>query len=139
EIDLRIFDRDPGVLKLLPGNMSLVKDFLDLNGGVRVYRDGVRVYDFGEPGNDWLNLGGLRVNVPAKRIGNNQVIGVVRLRLADSKLLIEKTNREGFVENKAFRTFRAAMRCAITHAAAERNKDKERIRKATTKERKREP
>lgn len=139
DIDLRIFDRDPGVLKLLPGNMNLVKEFLDQNGGVRVFRDGVRVYDFGEPGNDWLDLGGMRVNVPTKRIGNNQVVGVVRLRLADSKSLVEKTNREGFVENKAYRAFRAAMRCVLTHAAAERNKDKDRIRRATKKESKREP
>ncbi len=139
EIDFRIFDRDPGVLKLLPGNMNLVKDFLDQNGGVRVYRDAVRVFDFGEPGNDWLNLGGLRINVPTKRIGNNQVVGAVRLRLADSKSLIEKTSREGFVENPAFQVFRRAISFAITQAAFERNLDKERIRKATTKERQREP
>lgn len=139
EVDLRIFDRDLSVLRMLPGNMNLVKEYLDQNGGVRVYRDGVRVYDFGEEGNDWLGLGGLRVNVPTKRIGNNQVLGVVRLQLARSKGLVEKTNREGFVENDAFRAFRDAVLFAVTQAQQERNVDKERLRKATAKERTREP
>jgi signal transduction histidine kinase len=138
-IELRVFDRDPETLRLLPGNMNLVKEFLDNNGGVRVYRDNVRVYDFGEPGNDWLNLGGRRVNVPTRRIGNNQVIGIVKLELSKSSDLIEKTNREGFVENLAYRTFQAAVRFAITQAEAERNIDKKRLRQSSTTERKREP
>src|SRR5690606_12499622 len=32
-----------------------LKNYLKLNGGLRVYRNDVRVYDYGEPGNDWLN------------------------------------------------------------------------------------
>jgi signal transduction histidine kinase len=139
KIDLHVFDRDRDVLQFVPGNMTLVTDFLNHNGGVRVYRDGVRVYDFGESGNDWLDLGGRRVNVPARRIGNNQVIGGVGLELAASKDLVEKTNREGFVENNAYRAFRAAVRFAITQAEAERNIDKQRIRTATAKPKQKQP
>ncbi len=63
------------------------------------------MYDFGEPGNDWLDLGGKRVNVPTKRIGNNQILGEVHLSLRDSRSLVEKTNREGFVETRPFNYF----------------------------------
>lgn len=139
DIDFHIFDRERDVLQFVPGNMDLLKDFLDQNGGVRVYRDGVRVYDFGEPGNDWLDLGGRRINVPARRIGNNQVIGTIRLKLAKSRDLVEKTNREGFVENPAYRAFRAVVKFAIAQAEAERNIDKQRIRKATAKPKQKEP
>ena len=41
------FDRDRPVLNIMPEATSLT-EFLDENGGVRVYRDGVRVYNYGE-------------------------------------------------------------------------------------------
>ena len=79
-LDFRVFDRDPQVLALTTSDRAGLRDFLNTNGGVRVYRDGVRVYNYGEPENDWLDLGGQRVNVPSRRIGNNQVIGAVSFR-----------------------------------------------------------
>ena len=130
QLDLRIFDRERKTLSLMKGDSQTLTRFLDQNGGIRVYRDGVRVYDFGEPGNDWLDLGGRRVNVPSRRIGNNQIIGVVRLSLDGSKDLIEKTNREGFVENAAYRAFHRAIVFAVKQAEIERNVDKLRIRTA---------
>jgi signal transduction histidine kinase len=134
-----IFDREPRVLQLTSTDVAGLKSFLDNNGGVFVYRDGVRVYDYGEPGNDWLDLGGRRINVPAKRIGNNQILGTVQLSLDDSQGLIEKTNREGFVENNAYRDFRDAIHFAIKQAEHERNLDKDRIRKAYAENKDKEP
>ena len=139
KFDFAIFDRDRTTLRLMPGDSKTLTDFLDVNGGVRVYREGVRVFDFGEPGNDWLELGGRRVNVPARRIGNNQIIGVIELQLADSNELVEKTNREGFVENYAALMFRRAVRFAIAQAESERNEDKKRIRIAYTEAKSTEP
>ncbi len=139
KVQLFIFDLERLVLRMLVSDPKGLKSYLDQNGGVRVYRDAVRVYDFGEPGNDWLDLEGRRVNVPAKRIGNNQVIGAVFLRLDESTGLVEKTNREGFVENDAYRALREAVRCAIAQAAAERNQDKERIRRAYSGSKAQEP
>ncbi|MGB7345497.1 MAG: HAMP domain-containing sensor histidine kinase, partial [Pirellulaceae bacterium] len=137
--DFSIFDRDRQTLSLMAGDSKTVTDFLDQNGGVKVYRDGVRVYDFGEEGNDWLDLGGRRVNVPSKRIGNNQVIGTIELDLDASQDLREKTNREGFVENQAYVMFRRAVRFAVKQAESERNLDKERIRKAYAEPKQKEP
>ncbi len=134
-----IFDREPRVLQLTSTDVAGLKTYLDNNGGIFVYRDGVRVYDYGEPGNDWLDLGGRRINVPAKRIGNNQVLGTVQLSLDSSQGLVEKTNREGFVENDAYRDFRDAIRFAIKQAEHERNLDKDRIRKAYAENKDKEP
>jgi signal transduction histidine kinase len=104
------------------------KAYLKDNGGVRVYRDGIRVYDYGEPGNDWLSLDLERVNLPAARISNNIVIGAIYLDRRASRDLIEKTNREGFIENDAFRTFYSAIRFTISQIVAQRNIDKEKLR-----------
>lgn len=139
KFDFRIFDLEPAVLKLTSTDPAGLKVFLKNNGGVKVYRDGIRVYDFGEPENDWLDLGGKRVNVPASRIGNNQIMGAVFLDLSTSSDLREKTNREGFVENKAYLTFKSAIEFAVEQAQAERNIDKKRIRKFYSRGQKREP
>ena len=139
KLDLHIFDREPKILSLGVDDKKGLKDYLDINGGIRVYRDGVRVFDYGEPGNDWLGLDVKRVNVPTKRISNNLVLGAVSLSLDDSKDLIEKTNREGFVETDATEAFREAVRFAVQQVVNERNIDKDRIRKAYSKARQHEP
>ena len=123
-----IFDRDSRVLSLGVMDKKGLKDYLDANGGIRVYRDGIRVYDYGEPGNDWLNLGGRRVNIPAKRISNNLIMGAVHINRDDSSDLIEKTNREGFIEGEAYNRFSAAILYALGIVEGLRNIDKDKIR-----------
>jgi signal transduction histidine kinase len=125
-----LFDRDPAVLRAVTDDLKGLKDYLDENGGIRIYRDGIRVYDFGEPGNDWLNLDLRRVNTPSARTSNNQVLGALQLTSNDSGDLREKTNREGFIENSAFAAFREAVICILTSIEAEKTKDQKRVREA---------
>jgi signal transduction histidine kinase len=134
-----VFDREPAVLNLVTGDKAGLKKFLDVNGGLRVYRDGVRVYDFGEPGNDWLDLGGRRVNIPTVRISNNQIIGAMSLDAASSQDLVEKTNREGFIESEAYETFRQAVLFALTQVEADRRIDKARLREQYSRKTVKEP
>ena len=137
--DLRVFDREPAVLELSTSDRAGLKKFLDQNGGIRVYRDGVRVFDFGEPGNDWLDLGGRRVNIPTVRVSNNQIIGAVALHADESHDLIEKTNREGFIENDAYEAFCDAVLFTLTQVEAERKIDKRRLREQYSRTRYKEP
>ena len=146
ELRLYVFDQDAKVLKLGEVNDKRgLKEFLNESGGVRVYRGGIRVYDYGERGNDWLGLGGRRVNVPTKRLSNNLIVGAVTLdvnRSANLRLnrgLIEKTNREGFVENGDYEAFRDAVVFALQSIEVERNIDKRRIRNAYSDPKLREP
>ena len=129
-----VFDRDKEVISKM-GYSRLLHSFLDENGGVRVYRDNIRVYNYGEPGDDWLGLDLRRVNSPSKRISNNIVVGAVELSLEASSELSEKTNREGFVENLALTRLRALILGAIAQFEAERNKDKTELRKLLAKDR----
>jgi anti-sigma regulatory factor (Ser/Thr protein kinase) len=125
---IRAFDLDKDIVARYVPDASGLKGFLKEQGGIRVYRDGMRVYDYGEPGNDWLGLDHRRFQQPTKRLSNNLVMGHVHLKLETSTALREKTNREGFIENEAYRELQYAVLCALSQFEVERNKDKDRIR-----------
>jgi hypothetical protein len=124
-----IFDRDTKTLALGISDKQGLKDYLDENGGIRVFMDNMRVLDYGEPGNDWLELDARRVNEPTKRFGNNIVLGAVYLDHEQSSDLTEKANREGFVDNQAVQALRAALIFAIERVESLRKTDKDMLRK----------
>lgn len=132
EVNFRgvIFDLDPTILKLGVQDRRGFKDYLRDNGGVRVYRDNMRVLNYGERGDDWLNLNFRRVNRPGERVSLNVIIAAVSLSRESSGELIEKANREGFVQNEAFEKLQAAVLYALERVEAERNIDKRAIREA---------
>ena len=127
-IELLIFDRDAKTLQLGLQDKKGFKEYLDSNGGIRVYRDKMRVYDYGEPSNDWLGLDLRRVNIPTKRISRNIVLGAVGLARRNSRDLVEKSNREGFVENEAYEQLRRAVLYVIDLVEILRAPDKDAIR-----------
>lgn len=122
-----VYDHDREVLTRWP-EADLTRKYLNRNGGVRLYRDGIRVYNYGEPEDSWLGLDLRRVNVPAMRISRNIILGAVHLSLEDSTDLIEKTNREGFVENDALGRLKSIVLGALATFEPERELDKHRIR-----------
>ena len=128
--EFHVYDRDREIRQRMP-DIRLLENYLDENGGVRVYRDGIRVYNYGELGDDWLGLDLRRVNVPARRISRNIILGAVHLSLRDSAGLVEKTNREGFVDNAACAGLRRIVLGALAALEEERQIDKDRIRQLT--------
>ncbi len=126
------FDRSTEILARL-GESQFIENFLDQNGGVRVYRDGIRVYNYGEPGDDWLGLDLRRVNSPVQSLSRNLVVGAIDLELEFSGGLVEKTNREGFVESLQYSRLQQAVVAALAPLQIERAEDKERIRAVTGK------
>lgn len=127
-----VYDRDREVLRRL-ANIQLMTGYLDDMGGVRVYRDGIRVYNYGEQEDDWLGLDLRRVNIPTRRISRNIILGAVHLSLEKSTGLVEKTNREGFVENDACLQLKRIVLGALAALEEERQFDKDRIRRLTAK------
>ena len=125
-----VYDRDKEILRRSP-DAQLMKGYLDGNGGIRVYRDGIRVYNYGEHEDNWLGLDLRRVNVPTLRISRNIILGAIHLSLEDSTQLVEKTNREGFVENDALDRLQQIVLGALSTFEPERQLDKNRIRQAT--------
>lgn len=111
-----------------------LKSYLDEVGGVRVYRDGIRVYNYGEKFDDWLNLDKRRVNRLVKGINKRLIIGAIELSLAATPNLQEKTNREGFVENETYEKLQNVITSILGYLENERVIDKNRIKTVAEKE-----
>jgi signal transduction histidine kinase len=123
-----VFDLDSFVLKLGVSDKKGFKDYMKTNGGIKVFRDGLRVYDYGEPENDWLDLDYRRFQQPTKAISNNLILGAVYIDRKDSKDLEEKTNREGFVDNDAYKAFKSSVLHAIEIVETLRLNDKKKLK-----------
>jgi signal transduction histidine kinase len=127
EFDIVIFEKEPAVFKLMNVEPRTVTDYLQDNGGIRVYRDNVRVYDYGERDNDWLGIDLRRVHRVGGNVSNNIILGSVRLQRVESTGLREKTNREGFIEDDIYHAFVDAVNFALSLMVRFRNEDKERL------------
>ncbi|MGL5122808.1 MAG: ATP-binding protein [Fusobacteriaceae bacterium] len=125
EGEVLIYDKAPNILnKLKSSERSGIKDVLKHLGGIKVYRDGNRVYNYGSEGDDWLSMDRERINTPASKLGNDIIIGSIKLRREETLALEEKTNREGFLENDAFYVFKNVIRVALKEIEKLRNEDK---------------
>ena len=64
-----------------------------------IYRDGIRVYPYGDKDNDWIKLdiyrGWIKVG---DYLSNNQLIGYIEISSQKNPYLIDKTSREGLIE-----------------------------------------
>jgi signal transduction histidine kinase len=90
------------------GQSRAIKDFVQDNFGVKVFRDGIRVYNYGERHDDWLGLDLARVQKLGERFSKNTVVGAIEIELKETHdTLKEKTNREGFDENDYYLKFKS--------------------------------
>ena len=124
EFDIVIFEKDNAVFNLMNLEKRALNDYLKNNCGIRVYRDNMRVFNYGEPGNDWLGIDQKRLSRAGGTVSNNVLIGSVLLRRKSSFGLREKTNREGFIEDESFFAFVDAVRYALDLIVAYRNQDR---------------
>lgn len=128
------WDLDPVNLK-----ETVTRKYYDLSikphTGMHVYRDGFRVWPYGEFGNDWLGLDSRRVNNPTKCLSNNQTIGLVNISGEDNSNLRDKTDREGLIDNPAYVDFKDLVLSAINFFEIERTRDKIKSNSLRKKER----
>jgi signal transduction histidine kinase len=80
---------------------SKIRRWLEAVGGVHMYHRGLRVAPYGDKGDDWLKINFSRSRNPQVRPSTSTVIGRVIAEDPDS-LLLQKTDRLGFLENEAF-------------------------------------
>ncbi len=124
KFDIIIFEKDAAIFNYVNAEKKSINDYLNENGGIRVYRDNVRVYDYGERDNDWLGIDLKRVHRVGGNVSNNIILGSVRLNRQDSCGLREKTNREGFIEDERYNAFVDAINYVLNIFVRERNVDK---------------
>lgn len=118
-----VFDLRREVLKHL--GLKAVRMILENQGGVRVYRDAIRVFNYGEPGDDWLELNIKRVNKPGKKLATNSLVAAIHLSLGKSKGLKEKTNREGFDANDTYSRFKRITESIVEYLNIIRQPDRD--------------
>jgi signal transduction histidine kinase len=124
-----IFDFDTNILKLsMLSDKKGLKEYLRDNGGIRIFRDKVRIWDYGEPENDWLEMESRRINRPGIKISKRQILGAVYLDSEKSRALIETADREGFIDNNAYQLLKFACRSVLEKIEIFRRADKEKLR-----------
>jgi len=104
-VRLYAFDLETEAVARIGPRME-VRAWLKEWSGVSVYRDGFRLWPYGEAHDDWLRLDQRRVNNPVVRLSNNQVVGFVEISGDGNPELKDQTNREGMVNTQAFTDLR---------------------------------
>jgi len=125
--DIRVYDRDPDSLEKMmhffkEDSVRELKRILDKLISLRISRNGFGVKPYGEEDPDWMGLGQSRVQEPVGTIGPNQVLGYLILSSPQNDSLQEKTNREGFFENKAFIDLKRIVRAILIELGRRRYK-----------------
>jgi signal transduction histidine kinase len=105
-----------------------IRSWLEVVGGVHVYHRNLRVYPYGETGHDWLDMNLLRVRSPEERPSTNNSVGKVVVEDPDG-LLLQKTDRSGFVENHTFQELRRFAVDTLDWMATERLRAAEKRRR----------
>ena len=119
EFDLWVFLLRPANFATRPVTITEVREWLGAFGGVHLYENGLRVTPYGDPGDDWLDMNVRRAQSPEERPSTNTVIGRVSVSNTD-ELLVQKTDRSGFIEGEAFLELRSFAQDAMEWMAARR-------------------
>ena len=65
------------------------------SGGLMLFRDGFRVFPYGNPDDDWLDLDSKALASRGYKVNRKQIIGQVKIGISDNPHLVDQTNREG--------------------------------------------
>ncbi|MDH5880387.1 ATP-binding protein [Vibrio sp. S/42/10] len=119
EFELNIFHLDSSTFATRRVNKNQVSSWLKAVGGVHIYHNDFRVHPYGDDGSDWLGMNLARVNNPTIRPSTNTSIGRVSI-LDEQKILKQKTDRVGFIEDDTFQEIKRFVTDALDWYASER-------------------
>ncbi len=105
-------------------NYKDLTDYLDVFGGMSIYRDNILFYDaqLGAQA-DWLGLAGKHIK-QGWRVSYRDFIGSIEIEQTRNWELVDKTNREGLINNKAFNDLAVLTRNTIEQILLPRYKSK---------------
>ena len=130
-------------------SVTLARDVGRQRGGVRIYLDGFRVFTYGSPGDDWLDLdqdGARRLTTtPAELVqeaaglrrpmlslpGNMQLFGSVAISREINPGIEVSISRERLVQNESFDHLKRFVRAGINWMTVCYARDSEQSRQAT--------
>ena len=109
-LDTRVINATMGA-----GRKRVISNYLYQNSGVRIYRNNIRVFNYGEPSDDWLGIDLSKMRKVSEHFAKKSIVGFVSLEINGSEGLVEKTNREGFIDSPEYMTFRTIVRSVFDH------------------------
>lgn len=122
KLRLNIYDREGEAVVELFEKLGLggigrldAKKVLDENIGIGIYRGGFRIRPYGDAETDWLELERMRVQNPSKKLGLNQVWGLVEIKDEKESGLVERSSREGLEHNGSFARLKRLVADLLTH------------------------
>lgn len=95
EFELHWFNRAILRKRQTTGEFATLKNLLDQWMGVRLYRDGFRVYPYGSEEDDWLELDKNALKSKGYALNRIQLVGQVEIGRLQNPELVDQTNREG--------------------------------------------
>ncbi|MFW3345396.1 ATP-binding protein [Aliarcobacter butzleri] len=103
----------------MPKNaISMIRNKLRLDGGIRLYRNGFRVPPYGQNPDDWLNLDeSVRRKTLLFPHANNSFFGFIEVVDEKGEIFEEQSSREGLLNNDAFEELTEFGFKALTAAA----------------------
>lgn len=119
------YDLDAASLRDYSSDNRATRTILKEHAGIKVFKGALRVFDYGEKGNDWMGIDLERIQ-NKEWFSNNQNIGYIYLDPEQSTSLVEKTNREGFVHNKSYELFQIIIKYLLTEFKNTRLTDRNR-------------
>ncbi|HWH86817.1 MAG TPA: sensor histidine kinase [Pseudomonas sp.] len=133
KVRLNIYDRESDAIQSLFQGLGFgalgrveSRKLLNENIGVGIYRDGFRIRPYGDAETDWLELERMRVQNPSKKLGLNQLAGIVTIDDERISGLIERSSREGLEHNGSFARLKRQIAELLSHVESIRQDFRER-------------
>jgi signal transduction histidine kinase len=95
------------------GNQTQVRALVRKWSSIRLFRDGFRVFPYGDEEDDWLGLDRVALGRTGYILNKNQFIGHVRISRAGNPRLVDQTNREGLRATPEFQVFIGILHNAV--------------------------
>lgn len=145
---LRFYPQVTDYVNLINISRTKLREYLDLNAGLKIYRDGVRVKPYGDPEHpdgDWLGLEKRKGQNPAGagreswNIANRQLVGGVFISRDTNVGLQDSSSREGLINGDEFHELKSIVSSCINileahyHKSFTKEKNKNKTPDSTSK------
>ncbi|AZN39563.1 HAMP domain-containing histidine kinase [Paenibacillus albus] len=106
KLELCHYEKNARNSGLTSEQIELLNSRIDYIGGLKVYRDNVRILPYGDPENDFLNLEQSRSkNAGRYLFSHRNLFGKIELTSENNPFLEDKSSREGLIENNQYHYF----------------------------------
>ena len=124
KVTIYCWELDPAHRRATFGKGDIFSSRIKPQTGMKVIRDDFRVFPYGNEDNDWLGMDQERISQFRLRLSRNQILGFVQISAKSNPKLIDKSDREGLIDNQSFTDFKFLTLAVLSEFEAERYSDR---------------